>query len=99
MKRDKREIAKAMKRKAVLKWNIRYNLADSKGSIHEVFDEAGVRKCFGEKNRKLFSIVNQLIAGQPRLKHHFAMLQVVEENRCEHCSRDHRTLNVCLHTQ
>ena len=99
-KRDKREITKAMKRKAVKKWKIRYNLADSKGSIHEVFDEAGVRKCFGEKNRKIFSIVNQLIAGQPRLKHHLARLQIVEDSRCEHCSEEETSehlMFVCTH--
>jgi len=88
MKRDKREITKAMKKKAVKKWNVRYNLADSKGSIHEVIDEAGVRRCFGEKDRKSFSIVNQLIAGQPRLKHHLARLQIVEDSRCEHCGEE-----------
>ena len=88
MKRDKREITKAIKKKAVKKWNVRYNLADSKGRIHEVFDEAGVRKCFEEKDRKIFNIVNQLIAGQPILKHHLERLQIVEDSRCEHCSEE-----------
>ena len=81
-------------------WNVWYNLADSKGSIHEVIDEAGVRKCFGEKDRNIFSIVNQLIAGQPRLKHHLARLQIVEDSRCEHCGEEETSehfLFACTH--
>ena len=87
-----------MKNKTVEKWNKRFACAKNESFIHEVFAEVGKRRCWGERDRRTFSHLNQLISGHSKLNNHQSKINKEISNLCDMCNIPedlHHYLFVC----
>ena len=85
VKKDHKEIVDAMKKKITEKWNNRFTLGEETEKVDEFVKQVGKRKCIGEKNRKGFSVLNQLITGHTTLNSHQAKIKTIDNGICEFC--------------
>ena len=85
VKKDHKEIVDAMKKKIAEKWNNRFTLSEDTENIDEFVTTVGKRKCIGEKDRKGFSVINQLITGHTRLNSHQAKIKARDIDICDSC--------------
>ena len=95
---DKREAFQEMKNKTVEKWNNRFACAENESFIHEVFAEVGKRRCWGERDIRTFSHLNQLISGHSKLNNHQSKINKEISNLCDMCNIPedlHHYLFVC----
>ncbi|XP_052783101.1 uncharacterized protein LOC128219333 [Mya arenaria] len=82
-KKDAGEVMQMMKRKAINeKWSAQYRNSERSSAIHDIFVTPGVRNCVGEKKRKCFSQINQLLSGHTRLKDHWAKQTPDQTDNC-----------------
>ena len=82
---DKKEAVSEIKKQMKEKWQRKYVLSEKTETIQEVFIEVGKRNCFGEGDRRSFSILNQLLSGHTRLNNHRAKIDKTASRMCDTC--------------
>ncbi|XP_052778268.1 uncharacterized protein LOC128215593 [Mya arenaria] len=82
-KKDASDVMQMMKRKAINeKWLAQYRYSERSFAIHNIFVTPGVRNCGGEKKRKSFSQINQLLGGHTWLKDHWSKQTPDQTDNC-----------------
>ena len=82
---DKMEAVSEIKKQMKEKWQRKYVLSEKTETIQEVFTEVGKKNCFGEGDRRSFSVLNQLLSGHPRLNNHRAKIDKTASRMCDTC--------------
>ena len=71
----KGEVVQEIKKNLKIKWKI-CDLSEKVEQTQEVFTEVGNRNCSGEKDRRTFSAVHQLLTGHSFLNSHNTLVNV-----------------------
>ncbi|KAH3866249.1 hypothetical protein DPMN_029308 [Dreissena polymorpha] len=64
-----------------------YEFRKKTTKIQECIPKQGCRACVGEKKRKIFNVVNQLLSGHTRLKAHWSKITNSEDVECAVCRK------------
>ena len=70
------------------KWQLKFMLSEKMDWIllQETFLEVGIRKCNGERDRRNFSALNQLLCGHSKLNGHMSKINTNVSELCSTCN-------------
>ena len=82
---DKKEAITELKHQMAEKWKLKFMLSEKMDRIQETFLEVGKRICKGERDRKSFSALNQLLCGHSTLNGHMSKINANVSELCSTC--------------